>query len=357
MPLTLNYQNVVDETIGQRRPSDVEALIDETLLKTSMSALLRFDPKLRCLDRVFVANYRNEAERGIHREPYLVYMSATGKHAARSANRFEGEAWCELAYGESARIAGLFDGAPSGKLPAHLRSGEVRFDCIGEKAYLEIMVPVPAECSTTSFESSCRALDGLLCELWENVACMSKQVSVDPPIGGLLSEDARSFDPVTVRSLRADLLTLASMKPQPRGYAFEKFLEHLFDACGLEARGSFKLEGVQIDGSFQLAHETYLLEAKWQEPLCGAHDLNAFHGKIEQNAAFARGLFISYSGFSPEGLRAFGRGKRLVCMDGSDLHEVLNRNLSLRQVLGAKVRRAAETGVYWARVGDLFPFP
>jgi len=369
MSLTLSYRNVIDEIVGRRRPSDVEAIIDEALLKTNMSALLLFDPKLRFVDRVFVANYRYEAQRGSHREPYLAYISATGKYAARTANRFESEVWCELTYGERARIAELFDGAPSGKLPANLRRGEVRFDWIQEEAYLEITAPTPAGRGSASFESSCRALDGLLSELWEKVASMSKQVSVDQPMDGQQSEAGLSFDrmavtsteladsltPATVSSLRSDLLALAGMKPQPRGYAFEKFLKLLFDAYGLEARGSFKLEGEQIDGSFQLSHETFLLEAKWQERLCGAKDLRAFHGKIEQTSAWARGLFISYSGFSPEGLLAFGRGKRLVCMDGSDLHETLNRHLSLREVLEGKVRRAAETGVHCCRVRDLFP--
>ena len=32
----------------------------------------------------------------------------------------------------------------------------------------------------------------------------------------------------------------------------------------LEAREAFRLRGEQIDGSFVLGHETYVLEAKWQ---------------------------------------------------------------------------------------------
>jgi len=84
-------------------------------------------------------------------------------------------------------------------------------------------------------------------------------------------------------------------------------------------------------------------------------DLHAFHGKVEQKAAWTRGLFISNSGFSPAGLLAFGRGKRVVCMDGFDLYELLNRNLSLGRVIDRKVRHAAETGVLFAHIRDLFP--
>lgn len=158
----------------------------------------------------------------------------------------------------------------------------------------------------------------------------------------------------TVKELLAELLALSTLDPQPRGYAYERFLKRLFDSYGLEARDPFKLRDEQIDGSFQLSNETYLMEAKWQNPVCGIAELHAFHGKVEQKAAWTRGLFVSNSGFSDDGLTAFGRGKRVVCMDGLDIYEVLSRNLSLPKVLDRKIRHAAETGVLFARVRDLF---
>jgi len=160
--------------------------------------------------------------------------------------------------------------------------------------------------------------------------------------------------PAAVNALLAELRALPAMEPHPRGYAFEKFLKRLFDANRLQARDPFRLKGEQIDGSFQLSDATYLLEAKWQAASCNAQDLHGFHGKIEQKAAWARGLFISNSGFTPEGLAAFGRGKRVICMDGDDLYQLLARNLPLALVLDRKVRHAAETGELFARVRDLF---
>ncbi|MGO9268191.1 MAG: restriction endonuclease [Methylocella sp.] len=154
--------------------------------------------------------------------------------------------------------------------------------------------------------------------------------------------------------LKNELFALPSLAPQPRGFAFERFLKSLFDCYGLEARDAFRNRGEQIDGSFLLSNEVYLLEAKWQTDLCGVADLHGFHGKIEQKAAWTRGLFISNSGFSKDGLVAFGRGKRVICMDGYDLYEVLTRELSLAEVLDRKVRHAAETGTLFARVRDLF---
>jgi len=163
-----------------------------------------------------------------------------------------------------------------------------------------------------------------------------------------------AFDRAKFGELHSTLKSLASLEPNPRGYAFEKYLKQLFDAFGLEARAAFRLVGEQIDGSFLLGNETYLLEAKWQNELSGVAELHGFHGKIEQKATWSRGLFVSYSGFSDQGMQAFGRGKRIICLDGLDLSEALSRELPLNNVLERKVRHAAETGVAFARVRDLF---
>lgn len=162
-----------------------------------------------------------------------------------------------------------------------------------------------------------------------------------------------AIDPARVQTLSAELTSLSKLEPQARGYAFERFLKALFDAYGLEGRDPFRLRGEQIDGSFELGHETYLVEAKWQNTFVGVGELHAFNGKVEEKAAWARGLFISYCGFSEDGLHAFGRGKRLICMDGLDLSETLVGGLSLTDVLRRKVRRAAETGQPFVRVRDL----
>lgn len=164
-----------------------------------------------------------------------------------------------------------------------------------------------------------------------------------------------AYDRPRLLKLREDLIGFVQLSPQARGYAFETLLRDLFNVYGLQAREPFRLKGEQIDGSFVLQGETYLVEAKWQEAPTGVADLHTFHGKLEQKAAWTRGLFVSNSGFAEDGLAAFGRGKRVVCMDGLDLYETLSRELPLNHVLESKVRRAAETGLPFARVRDLFP--
>jgi hypothetical protein len=157
--------------------------------------------------------------------------------------------------------------------------------------------------------------------------------------------------------LSAALITITGLTPQQRGLAFEPFLADLFAAYGLAPRGAFRLTGEQIDGSFRLHADTYLLEAKWQNERTRQADLLVFSGKVDGKASWSRGLFVSITGFTEDGLLAFTRGRRtnLICMDGLDLHEVLAQRLSLVQVLDAKTRRAAETNAAYVPVRELMP--
>ena len=159
----------------------------------------------------------------------------------------------------------------------------------------------------------------------------------------------------SARELTAQLLKLNDLDPQQRGLRFEGFLTDLFAAFSLAPRGSFRLTGEQIDGSFRLDTETYLLEAKWQGPKIGFSDLMAFSGKVAGKATWARGLFISVSGFSEEGLEAFSRGRQvnLICVNGLDLYEVLSRQAPLVEMIQEKARRAVETNCAYAPLRDL----
>ena len=89
----------------------------------------------------------------------------------------------------------------------------------------------------------------------------------------------------------------------------------------------------------------------------GEGKLLTFCGKVGGKAQWSRGLLISVSGFSTEGLEAFARGKptNIICMDGYDLYSLLKNKLNLCTVLEKKVRRAAETNQAFVPVRDLFP--
>jgi len=165
-----------------------------------------------------------------------------------------------------------------------------------------------------------------------------------------------SPSPQALHDLNDRLLKLSTLKPQERGFAFERFLNDLFTVYNLDPRRSFRLTGEQIDGSFQLHQEIYLVEAKWQDERTGQADLLTFAGKVDGKAQWSRGLFVSYSGFSDDGLQAFARGRRtsIICMEGLDLAQILSGRLDLVEVIERKKRRAAETGSAFVPVRDLF---
>jgi hypothetical protein len=176
-----------------------------------------------------------------------------------------------------------------------------------------------------------------------------------PTPSNITSPNTENFNHVKYDVMQRALMSLTETAPQERGYKFEKFLKKVFDAFGLEAEKPFRLIGEQIDGSFLLDRDTYLVEAKWQNELTGAAELHAFQGKLDQRAAWGRGLFVSYSGFTEQGLIAFGRARKVICLDGRDLSEAFQRQLPLPNVLRRKVRKAVEHGITLARVSDLFP--
>lgn len=151
------------------------------------------------------------------------------------------------------------------------------------------------------------------------------------------------------------LVEITKLDPQARGLRFEGFLNELFAGFGLAPRNAFRLVGEQIDGSFRLNGQTYLVEAKWHGPQIGFADLMAFSGKVSGKASWSRGLFVSNSGFTADGLEAFSRGRQtnLICADGLDLYDVLSRKVSLIEALEAKERRAAETNRAFVAVRDL----
>lgn len=157
-----------------------------------------------------------------------------------------------------------------------------------------------------------------------------------------------------LQALADEFISLHSMAARPRGFVFEKFLTKVFDAWGLEARDSFRNTGEQIDGSIVHRGTVYLLEAKWEESPIGARPLQAFQGMVGERLEGTRGIFISYRGFSPDGLKAF-TARKVILMEGADLYHALVRGISLLDVIDAKVRYAAERRDAFARVIDLFP--
>ena len=163
-------------------------------------------------------------------------------------------------------------------------------------------------------------------------------------------------DEAMLQRIEARFLALHEMSDEPhaRGRHFETLLTDLFNAWGMDARGGFTVVGEQIDGSFQLGGDTYLLEAKWHRAKTDANTLHGFQGKVSERPEWTRGFFVSFAGFTDVGLQAF-TAKKIILADGMDIYEALARRLSVPDIIAAKVRHASEYRNPFERVRSLFP--
>jgi len=133
---------------------------------------------------------------------------------------------------------------------------------------------------------------------------------------------------------------------QRAGLELERILNRLFCLHHLSPRESFRVVGEQIDGSFELDHEVYLVEAKWSSNACPESDLLIFREKIEGKSKFTRGVFVSMNGVSREAADAITRGKQpnFFVMDGYDILMLLEDNIELMDFLRRRQRLLAEEG-------------
>ncbi|MBI2863769.1 MAG: restriction endonuclease [Chloroflexi bacterium] len=133
---------------------------------------------------------------------------------------------------------------------------------------------------------------------------------------------------------------------QAVGFELERLLNDLFRLFGLEPRSAFRVTGEQIDGSFILDYETYLVEAKWTSQPISHGDLLIFKGKIDGKSALTRGVCVSVNGFTADAIKAITTGKqpRFFLVDGCDLAAVLEGQVQLPILLRFKLRKLTEEG-------------
>jgi hypothetical protein len=150
-----------------------------------------------------------------------------------------------------------------------------------------------------------------------------------------------------LRELKDGFFDLAADHDRSRaGLAFEKLLNRLFALFELQPRQPFRVVGEQIDGSFQLDGQTYLLESKWEKHPLPQADLLVFRSKIEAKSTFTRGVMIALNDVSAPARDAITRGKApsFFVMNGHDLTMILGEAISLPDFLRRRVRLLAEEG-------------
>ncbi len=159
----------------------------------------------------------------------------------------------------------------------------------------------------------------------------------------------------TPTDLKLQYNALRDMDPQKRGYAFEQFLNDWFGQEKLSPRGPFRLTGEQIDGSFVIDSNIYLLEAKWHNHQTPEAELLVFCGKVEGKSTWSRGLFVSHAGFTQDAQIGFSRGRstNIIGMSGQDIYFILEGMMSLSEAIHRKTRHAGETNEFFVSVYEL----
>ena len=194
-------------------------------------------------------------------------------------------------------------------------------------------------------------------ELWDSAFLSSladdtpKSSSVrspDPELTDRQKEDDRRFRSNSLAAFRIDFCALHQELNRNRaGIAFEKLLNGIFELYKLAPREPFQIAGEQVDGSFELDHEIYLMEAKWHKEPTQAKDLFVFREKVEGRSKFTRGVFVSVNGFTDNAKEAITRGRQptFFLVDGYELMMLLSEHIELPDFLRKRHRFLAEEGL------------
>ncbi len=160
-----------------------------------------------------------------------------------------------------------------------------------------------------------------------------------------LRETERSRRSVELGRLKDEFLGLCqSPDRQAAGRSLEGLLNRLFGLHDLAPREPFRVVGEEIDGSFELDHEVYLLEAKWHEKPSGIDHLYVFREKVGGKSPFTRGAFFSINGITTEAAEALTQGKTplFFVVNGHDLLMLLEGMLDLTTFLRRRWRFLGE---------------
>jgi hypothetical protein len=133
---------------------------------------------------------------------------------------------------------------------------------------------------------------------------------------------------------------------QKRGRAFEAILNQMFLKEKLESRINMRPPGEEIDGSFEIGENFYLLEAKWHASPIPASSLYAFKGKVDGKLIGTVGVFFSMSHYSTEAVDALLSGKELnlILFGHEDLILIEEEKITFREAMRVKRRYASNYG-------------
>jgi hypothetical protein len=142
-----------------------------------------------------------------------------------------------------------------------------------------------------------------------------------------------AVDHARLQLMRDDFDSIYPMTDESaRGGRFEVLMNELFSYYTTLSKGGLRRDGEQIDGHFYLDNHQYYAEIRWKRKRASAADISVLRDRA--TAGFGgdtRAVFVSFEGFSSEALTNLaGRaGERVILVDGTDIHAVLDGRIGL----------------------------
>ncbi len=144
---------------------------------------------------------------------------------------------------------------------------------------------------------------------------------------------------------------IKKLKAKPRGFAFEKLINEMFDDCKVLIKPSYKSvdQGQQIDGAIEINSKIFLLEAKWEKnKTLAASKLYSFIGKINSKLEGTLGIFISHNRLKENFVNAVRDGLRQNCIlihGEENIKEIIEANFNLKEYILYCYREASTRNV------------
>ena len=164
---------------------------------------------------------------------------------------------------------------------------------------------------------------------------------------GLIFEDYDATRPrdTDLDRLRRRLSYIAALpNRQQAGYELERFLFQILELYGAQPRSNIRVPGEQIDLSFRLDGNTYLLEAKcWANPV-DSKELRAFTGVLDTKSPHTRAVLVSMSGYTAEAVQWARSTRRVLILDQNHLNRALSGVEPFDKMMLRLERHLDETG-------------
>jgi len=144
--------------------------------------------------------------------------------------------------------------------------------------------------------------------------------------------------------------------PQARGIRFNGLFAEMLRCWGIEADVSTARPGNgEIDVTFTLAGERYLVEAKWEKGKTNADPLFKLHGRLRQRLRGPIGIFMSMAGYTSDAVDGLNRGSQLemLLFDRSHFEAMLSGLVPPQELIQLAHDRAAFRGEAYASLFTL----